>query len=114
MGAEPAHTGDITSGEPFGVEGGVPGGKVGGMLGGTGNMLLPAAQAAILPVPISKIIPEYPRLARQRGIEGQVVVEAIVGTDGRIEPEVTVIQLCAAPRSGHDRGAAPMALPSGA
>ena len=92
MGAEPAHTGDITSGEPFGVEGGVPGGKVGGMLGGTGNMLLPAAQAAILPVPISKIIPEYPRLAHQRGIEGQVVVEAIVGTDGRIEPEVTVIQ----------------------
>jgi protein TonB len=82
----------ITGGEPSGVDGGVPGGIAGGTLGGTGNMLVPAEQAAILPVPISKIIPEYPRIARQRGIEGQVILEAIVGTDGRIEPEVMVIQ----------------------
>ena len=87
-----APTRAITGGQPSGVDGGVPGGIAGGTLGGTGNMLVPAEQAAILPVPVSKIIPEYPRIARQRGIEGQVVLEAIVGTDGRIEPEVMVIQ----------------------
>ncbi len=85
--AEPAGGGD-----PAGVAGGVPGGLAGGTLGGTGHMVLPAEQAAHLPVPIAKVMPEYPRMARQRGIEGQVVLEAVVDTDGKIEPDITVVQ----------------------
>ncbi len=37
------------------------------------------------PVLIKKVIPEYPELARKAGIEGKVVVEYVVGKDGRVK-----------------------------
>ena len=79
------------SGPADGVAGGVAGGIAGGMVGGTGHMLIPADQAARKPIPISKVMPEYPTVARLRGIEGQVVLEAILAADGRIEPDITVV-----------------------
>jgi protein TonB len=79
---------DMAEGRRDGVVGGIPG----GMPGGTGRALLSADQVPYQPVAISEIKPEYPPLARLRGIEGQVVLEAILAADGRIEPDITVVQ----------------------
>nr|WP_236673268.1 TonB family protein [Comamonas sp. JC664] len=43
------------------------------------------------PTVLNAVTPEYPRLAKQRNIEGVVVVRVIVGTDGRVEPEHTKV-----------------------
>jgi len=39
-------------------------------------------QVEEFPEPIRKVAPEYPEEARARGIEGAVVIQALVGTDG--------------------------------
>jgi protein TonB len=75
-----------------GVVGGVAGGVVGGVIGGTGTGPLPADLAANPPLLISRVVPEYPRLARQQGIEGLVVLEAVLDSDGRIEDNIKVLQ----------------------
>ena len=80
------------AGEADGVPGGVAGGIAGGTVGGEGHTLIPAEQAAHLPVAISKVLPEYPPIARMRGIEGQVLLDAIVAADGHIEPDITVVR----------------------
>lgn len=36
------------------------------------------------PVVITKVQPEYPEIARQSGLQGTVMVRALVGTDGRV------------------------------
>jgi len=78
-------------GEPEGVKGGVPGGiaggKVGGIVGGHGDQLWQADQVATPPVVISRPLPNYPPLARARGIEGLVVLEAIVDRQGHVEQD---------------------------
>ena len=79
---------NVAEGRPDGVAGGIPG----GLPGGTGRALLSTDQVPYQPVAISEIKPEYPPLARLRGIEGQVVLEAILAADGRIEPDITVVQ----------------------
>jgi TonB family protein len=33
---------------------------------------------------VTKVLPVYPRLARQTGIQGPVTLQATIGTDGRI------------------------------
>lgn len=38
-----------------------------------------------LPEVITKVMPEYPDLARQSSMEGNVVVQALVGKDGRVK-----------------------------
>ncbi len=38
-----------------------------------------------LPEAITKVMPEYPDLARQSSMEGTVVVQALVGKDGRVK-----------------------------
>jgi protein TonB len=81
---------DIADGRPDGMFGGVPGGIPGGIPGGTG--VLSSDQVPFQPVAISAVRPEYPPLARMRGIEGQVVLEAILATDGHVEPDITVVQ----------------------
>ena len=82
----------VEGGVPGGVEGGVPGGVLGGIVGG-----LPAAPppAAVAPVRVGGIIrtpkllnlvkPEYPPLAVQARTTAIVVVEAVVGADGRVQ-----------------------------
>jgi periplasmic protein TonB len=74
-----------------GVAGGVPGGLPGGTVGGTGSIIA-ADQAAYQPRPISKVMPQYPPVARLRGIEGQVLLEATVAPDGRVEPDIAIIE----------------------
>ncbi|MFI5365403.1 MAG: TonB family protein [Candidatus Binatia bacterium] len=83
---------DIVQSRPDGVPGGVAGGIPGGILGGTGHALPSADQVPFQPVAISAVRPEYPPLARLRGIEGQVVLEAILTADGHVEPDITVVQ----------------------
>jgi len=91
----------VATGAVGGEAGGVPGGIVGGTPGGVvGKALEKAAidpplrldQVAHPPVVVSRVDPDYPEGARQREIEGRVVLEAIVDREGRIEPEIKVLQ----------------------
>ncbi len=75
-----------------GEDGGVAGGRVGGTPGGRVDVAIPAAEVAHPPVPVSRVTPEYPMSARARGIEGLVVLRAIVGRDGAVEDGITVQQ----------------------
>lgn len=88
---------DVASGEPGGVEGGVEGGVVGGIIGG-----LPAAPAApVAPVrvggkiseprKVKHVVPEYPEVAVDARIRGVVILEALIGPDGRVQ-SVTVLR----------------------
>lgn len=70
-----------------GAAGGVAGGKVGGTAGGHGDELLRAEQVATPPAVISRLLPHYPPLARARGIEGLVILEAIVDRRGHVEQD---------------------------
>lgn len=70
-----------------GVPGGVAGGQVGGTVGGGGDRILPADRVAVQPALLSGPKPDYPALARARGIEGLVVVEAIISRDGLVEDD---------------------------
>jgi protein TonB len=88
----PAAEAAAIPGEPQGVPGGVAGGRAGGILGGTGHTLISAEEAARQPILTKKVVPEYPPMARMRGIEGQVVLQAILSRDGAVEPDIQVLQ----------------------
>ncbi len=80
----------VEGGVPGGVEGGVPGGVVGGVIGGLPSAPPPLARVVriggnvVAPQPIKKVQPQYPQLAAAARIMGVVVIEAHVGTDGRV------------------------------
>jgi periplasmic protein TonB len=84
-----------------GVPGGIPGGQLGGVIGGivsaTSNM---AAVPKFVPVAplrvrisqgvtkgllIHRVEPAYPTLAKQARVQGEVVLSAIINTNGEIE-----------------------------
>jgi protein TonB len=44
------------------------------------------------PVPITKVLPLYPGAARAQGLEGEVVLRAIVDQHGVVEPNVVVVE----------------------
>ncbi len=80
----------IEGGMPGGVEGGVEGGVVGGVVGG-----LPAAPPPpVSPVRVGGVIkeprkikdvaPEYPAIARRAHLAGIVIIDAIIGPNGRV------------------------------
>lgn len=86
--------------DAVGVEGGVPGGIVGGVVGAieipppplSPPPLVPAARAPIrvggeveAPALVYRVDPVYPTLAAAGGLEGSVILEAIVGREGRVE-----------------------------
>lgn len=85
------------------METGAVGGVVAGLVGsamttsegsGLGTMSGDAVdlkQVSRPPTVLEQVVPQYPRLARSRGIEGLVLVRVIIGTDGRVEPEHTRI-----------------------
>lgn len=75
-----------------GVVGGVTGGHAGGVIGGQGKEALPVDQVANPPLLLSRVMPDYPRQARLRGVEGLVLLEAILDFEGRIEEEIKVLQ----------------------
>jgi periplasmic protein TonB len=89
----------ITGGVVGGVPGGIPGGQLGGVIGGiissTANTkIVPTlappqrvrvSQGVTSGLLIRKVEPEYPAIARQARIQGQVVLEAIIAKDGMVQ-----------------------------
>ena len=93
---------DSLGGVAGGVPGGVPGGQMGGVLGGViGGVLNTAARPVAPPPPrkgaplrvggrvrppkaIVQVHPEYPPLARQTRIQGQVQIDAILDEQGNV------------------------------
>ena len=71
--------------------GGVKGGFPGGVIGGLGTDPIPIDQVARPPVLMSRVVPEYPQLARLQGIEGLVRLEAILDREGRVEEDIKVL-----------------------
>jgi len=71
-----------------------PGG--GGQGGGTGGGIGDGSQAYATvehpPVPISRVLPVYPGAARVQGVEGEVVLRAIVDQRGAVERDIVVVE----------------------
>lgn len=76
-----------------GVAGGVRGGTPGGVVGaaGTGGPMS-IGQVAQRPTVVRRVPPNYPPDARREGIEGLVVIEAVLDRSGAVEPGVKVIR----------------------
>lgn len=103
----------VTGGVVGGVPGGVPGGQLGGVIGGIVSSTASLAAVPKLAPPqririsqgvtkgllIHRVEPTYPPLARAARIQGEVVLSAVISTNGDIEN----LQLV----SGH-----PMLVPS--
>lgn len=80
-----------------GVPGGVPGGQMGGVIGGIISSTPVAVPKVATPqrvrvsagvtegLLIHKVQPMYPPLARSARIQGQVVLQAVIGKDGTIQ-----------------------------
>ena len=79
--------GGVVGGVIGGVAGGKVGGKIGGRLGGTGDDVWSADQVAIPPTVLDAVRPQYPPMARARGQEGVVVVQAIINRSGTVESD---------------------------
>ena len=82
----------IEGGVPGGVEGGVPGGVVGGVVGGLPDdapkpEVKPVRVGGLIRTPklVWRVAPRYPELAVASRASAIVVVEATVGTDGRVQ-----------------------------
>jgi protein TonB len=67
-----------------GMVGGVPGGVIGGVIGGTGDVPVPVTDYDQAPRVIRQVKPLYPQDAFVKKIEGTVLVEILIGADGRI------------------------------
>lgn len=90
--AQAGVTAGATAGNSNGVIGGVTGGQTGGVIGGLGKEPLPVSQVATPPLLVSRVMPDYPRQARLRGVEGLVLLEAILDPEGSIEDDIKVLQ----------------------
>jgi protein TonB len=78
-------TGDalgMEGGVEGGVVGGVPGGVLGGVLGGTGTG--PVMDYDSPPRPIKSPRPQYPQEAFIKKVEGTVLVEILIDSEGRV------------------------------
>jgi periplasmic protein TonB len=89
-------TGGVVGGVPGGVPGGQLGGVIGGIVGQTSNLaIVPKLAMPARPIRVSrgvteglllrKVAPEYPMIARQGRIQGQVLLSAIISKTGDIE-----------------------------
>src|SRR3954451_4838287 len=89
-----------TSGVVGGVPGGIPGGQLSGVIGGivnaTSNLAVPKfapvvpqrvriSQGVTKGLLIRRVEPSYPPLARSARVQGEVVLSAIISTNGDIE-----------------------------
>ncbi|HSP98147.1 MAG TPA: energy transducer TonB, partial [Candidatus Dormibacteraeota bacterium] len=70
-----------------GVAGGAPGGLPGGRLGGHGDDVFRPDQVAVAPSVLNAVQPVYPAIARARGQQGVVIVQAIIDRSGGIESD---------------------------
>jgi protein TonB len=88
---------DLGAGVPGGVPGGIPGGSTGGVIGGIVNSTPTAIPKVATPqrvrvsqgvstgLLIKKVTPNYPQLAKQARIQGQVVLQAEISKEGTIQ-----------------------------
>ncbi|HWY19753.1 MAG TPA: energy transducer TonB [Candidatus Acidoferrum sp.] len=86
-----------SSGVVGGVPGGIPGGQMGGVIGGIISSTPVAVPKVATPqrvrvssgvstgLLVKRVQPNYPPLARQARIQGQVVLHAVISKDGSIE-----------------------------
>lgn len=82
----------VEGGVPGGVEGGVPGGVVGGVVGGLPTAAPPPAVVKPVrvggmiraPKLVNRVNPVYPEIARAARTTAVLILEAIVGPDGRV------------------------------
>jgi protein TonB len=78
----------VAEGMPGGVEGGIAGGVVGGIVGGLAEAAPrePVRVGGVVkpPTKLKNVDPEYPELARQARARGVVIIEALIGPDGRV------------------------------
>ncbi len=94
---EPESLGGVAGGVPGGVPGGQMGGVLGGVIGGVLNTAAkppapPAGKLAPLrvggrvkaPKAIVQVHPDYPTLARQAHIQGQVQIDAVLDEQGNV------------------------------
>ena len=94
---EPDSFGGVAGGVPGGVPGGQMGGVIGGVLGGVlGTAAKPLPPTTIKSAPIRvgghvrppkaiiQMRPEYPQLAKQAHIQGQVEIDAILDEQGSV------------------------------
>jgi periplasmic protein TonB len=88
----------VEGGVPGGVEGGVPGGVIGGIVGGLPAEPPPAAAPPVrvggmirTPKLLNRVKPDYPLLAVAARTAATLVIEAVVGADGRVQT-VTVLR----------------------
>ena len=77
------------SAETGGVDGGVPGGVVGGIVGGLPEVKAPApivhvGGAVREPTKVKHVNPVYPDVAARAMVQGNVIVELEVSTEGRV------------------------------
>lgn len=84
----------VEGGVPGGVEGGIPGGVVGGVVGGLPTNLAPpplparvvrVGGAIVAPKLVKRVAPVYPELAAQARLNGLVIIEAQVDTNGVVK-----------------------------
>ena len=91
--AIPVDMGDSTGfGFDEGVEGGVPGGIIGGLVGGLGGILVPSGPGIYVvtreferPEKLVHIDPVYPAIATAARVEGLVILEATINSEGNVE-----------------------------
>jgi protein TonB len=87
---------DLGAGVPGGVPGGIPGGSTGGVIGGilSSNVAVPkvatpqrvrVSQGVSTGLRVKYVQPNYPQLAKQARIQGQVVLQAEISKDGTIQ-----------------------------
>jgi len=94
---EPDSFGGVAGGVPGGVPGGQMGGVIGGVIGGvlntgvkppipTGKPNAPIRVGGRVkpPKPIVQVRPDYPLLAKQARIQGQVLIDAVLDEEGNV------------------------------
>jgi protein TonB len=81
-----------------GVEGGIGTGIV-----PTGDQVFMESVVEERPVLLSGRTPQYPDLLRQAGVEGRVIVQAIIDSSGRAEPRS--VKILQSPNPGFDQPA---------
>jgi protein TonB len=84
----------VGEGVPGGVEGGVPGGVVGGVVGGLPSAPPPPPPPSApvrvggnikQPNKTKDVKPVYPPIAQSARVSGVVIIEAVIGPDGRVK-----------------------------
>jgi protein TonB len=82
--------GGVSDGE--GGAGNGSGSRGTGSGGGIGNGSQAYTTVEHPPVPVSRVIPVYPGNARTQGVEGEVVLRAIVDQRGAVERDIVVVE----------------------